>query len=226
MSLATKGETIEDTAATLSAMGVNVVVVRHSKPGFPNLIMSAFEGHVINAGDGAHAHPTQGLLDLFTIRREFGRIEGLRVALIGDIVHSRVANSTVNGLLQLGAEVVLVGPEVLLPASYSRDGVEIERDFERMLPEVDVVILLRIQRERFNAETMSDADFIAGYQLNAARLPKLKPGAIVMHPGPYNRGMELDDAVTEFTGWRYARQVHNGVYVRMAVLDFLVNGAA
>jgi aspartate carbamoyltransferase catalytic subunit len=224
MSLATKGETIEDTMITLAAMGINGVVVRHPEEHFPARVAAVFDGHVINAGDGAHAHPTQALLDLYTLYQEFGEIGGRTVAIVGDVVHSRVAHSTIRGLLRLGANVVLVGPDPFLPISYRSEGVRVERDFDAILPSVDAVVLLRIQRERFAAMPMSDVDYVAGYQLNARRLALLPADAIVMHPGPYNRGMELDDTVLEFAGWRYARQVYNGVYMRMAVLDFLENG--
>ena len=217
MSLATKGESIDDTVITLDAMGFDVLVVRHKEEGFAAHVATVFKGHVVNAGDGAHAHPTQGLLDVFTIRQEFGKLKGRRVAIVGDVIHSRVAHSTMAGLATLGAEVVLVGPECFLPSG--------ERNFDAVLPTVDAVILLRIQRERFGSMPITDAQYIADYQLNASRLQKLKPGAIVMHPGPYNRGMELDESVLAFPGWRYAQQVFNGVTIRMAVLDYLVNGA-
>lgn len=225
LSLTGKGETVEDTVITLAAMGVNLLVVRHSEPGFPARVASAFDGHVINAGDGAHAHPTQALLDIYTIREEFGRIEGLTVAIVGDILHSRVAHSTIAGLHSLGANVVLVGPESFLPGEYARDGITIERDFDAVVPKANAIVLLRIQRERFAAMPMNDEEYIERYQLNAERLNRVPERTIVMHPGPYNRGMELDDSVLTFAGWRYAMQVFHGVYIRMAVLDFLVNGS-
>jgi aspartate carbamoyltransferase catalytic subunit len=225
LSLATKGETVEDTMLTLSAMGIGVVVIRHPEPGFPARVASAFDGHVVNAGDGSHAHPTQALLDLFTLRDEFGSLEGRNVVIVGDIAHSRVAHSTIHGLARLGARAVLVGPGAFLGAEDAVAGAMIERDLDMALADADAVILLRIQRERFAKMPMDDREYIAGYQLNEARLGRLRKHAIVMHPGPYNRGMELDDTVLEFTGWRYARQVHHGVYIRMAVLDLLVNGA-
>jgi aspartate carbamoyltransferase catalytic subunit len=225
LSLATKGETVEDTMLTLSAMGIGVVVIRHPEPGFPARVASAFDGHVVNAGDGSHAHPTQALLDLFTLRDEFGSLEGRNVVIVGDIAHSRVAHSTIHGLARLGARAVLVGPAAFLGAEDAVAGATIERDLDMALADADAVILLRIQRERFTKMPMDDREYIAGYQLNEARLGRLPKHAIVMHPGPYNRGMELDDTVLEFTGWRYARQVHHGVYIRMAVLDLLVNGA-
>lgn len=220
----TKGETIEDTAVTLCAMGIVGIVIRHPEPGFPARLATAFDGHVVNAGDGAHAHPTQALLDIHTLREEFGTLEGRTVAIVGDVLHSRVAHSSIHGLRRLGANVVLVGPEVFLPGDYRAGGVTVERDLDAVLPHIDAVILLRIQRERFAAMPMTDEDYVEGYQLNGKRLGKLRDDAIVMHPGPYNRGMELDETVLDFTGWRYAKQVMHGVYVRMAVLDFLVNG--
>lgn len=220
----TKGETIEDTAVTLGAMGVKVVVVRHSEPGYPARVAKAFDGHVINAGDGAHAHPTQALLDVHTLREEFGSLNERTIAIVGDVLHSRVAHSSIHGLRRLGANIVLVGPEVFLPSNYQAEGITIERDLDAVLPHVDAVMLLRIQRERFAAMPMSDAEYVSGYQLNGKRLGKLHQEAVVMHPGPYNRGMELDETVLEFAGWRYAKQVMHGVFVRMAVLDFLVNG--
>lgn len=226
ISLATKGETIEDTAITLGAMGIAVLVLRHPEAGFPALVAKSFDGHVVNAGDGGHAHPTQALLDIHTLREEFGDVAGRTVAIVGDIVHSRVAHSTVRGLKRLGADVVLVGPEPFLPDSYAGSGVRIERDFDAVLPTVDAIVLLRIQRERFADMPLGDDDYVARYRLDAARLKRLRPDAIVMHPGPYNRGIELDDIVLEYAGWRYAKQVMHGVGIRAAVLDFLVNGIA
>lgn len=220
-----KGETIEDTAITLAAMGVNVLVIRHPEEGYPRRVALAFDGHVINAGDGTHAHPTQGLLDIYTIREEFGDLRGRRVAIVGDIVHSRVAHSDIAGLRAFGANVVLVGPPEFLPDGYMEPNVTIARDFDSVLGEVDVVMLLRIQRERIAGMPLSDTDYIARYRLDAKRLRRMRSDAIVMHPGPYHRGMELDDSVLEFAGWRYATQVMHGVTVRMALLDFLVNGA-
>jgi aspartate carbamoyltransferase catalytic subunit len=220
-----KGETIEDTAITLAAMGVNILVIRHPEEGFPRRVALGFDGHVINAGDGTHAHPTQGLLDIYTIRQEFGELSGRRIAIVGDILHSRVAHSNIAGLRRFGAEIVLVGPPGLLPDDYMQPHVRIERDLDAILADVDVIMLLRIQRERFADMPLSDAEYIARYRLDARRLGRMHKDAIVMHPGPYHRGVELDDSVLEFAGWRYASQVMHGVRVRMALLDFLVNGA-
>jgi aspartate carbamoyltransferase catalytic subunit len=224
LSLTTKGESVEDTAVTLAAMGVGVLVVRHPEAGFPQRIAMSFDGHVINAGDGAHAHPTQGLLDVYTLIEQFGDLSARTVAIVGDVAHSRVAQSTIHGLRRLDARVVLVGPEAFLPLDYASDGIAVERDFDAVLPQVDAVVLLRIQRERFAEMPISDEEYVTGYRLDARRLQLLRADAVVMHPGPYNRGMELDDSVLEFAGWRYLNQVRNGVAIRMAVLDFLVNG--
>jgi aspartate carbamoyltransferase catalytic subunit len=222
-----KGETIADTAITLGAMGVRVIVTRHPESGFPYRLAESFDGHVINAGDGRHAHPTQALLDLLTLQTEFGKIAGLRVALVGDILHSRVARSNILGLRALGAEVTLVGPHTLLPAAMERDGIRISRDLDAVLPNVDAVMLLRIQKERIASAVLPSLDdYARNYRLDARRLTMLAPGAIVMHPGPYNRGVELTEDVFAYPGWRYAQQVSHGVYVRMAVLDFLVNSVS
>lgn len=220
-----KGETIEDTAITLAAMGVNVIVVRHPEPGFPRRVALVFDGHVVNAGDGSHAHPTQALLDLYTLREEFGSLRGRKIGFVGDILHSRVAHSSIAGLRSMGAEILLIGPPPFLPDDFMYPNVRIERDFDAVLRELDAIVLLRIQRERFEGMPMTDDEYISQYRLDAARLSRLREEAIVMHPGPYNRGVELDDSVLEYAGWRYARQVMHGVSVRMAVLDFLVNGA-
>ncbi|GAC1657991.1 MAG: aspartate carbamoyltransferase catalytic subunit [Vulcanimicrobiaceae bacterium] len=220
-----KGETIEDSAITLAAMGICVLVIRHSEAGFPRRVALAFDGHVINAGDGAHAHPTQALLDIYTLRKEFGNLKGRKIAIVGDILHSRVAHSNIQGLKGMGAEIILVGPPAFLPESFAEDGVRIERDFDAVLPHCDAVVLLRIQRERFaGGAAITDDQYIKGYRLDEKRLAALKEETIIMHPGPYNRGIELADDVLTYAGWRYANQVRHGVFVRMAILDFLVNG--
>ena len=226
LSLSTKGETIEDTAITLAAMGVGVLVLRHPEAGFPARVAAAFDGHVVNAGDGTHAHPTQGLLDVYTLIEEFGDLAGRTIAIVGDVLHSRVAHSTILGLRELDAKVVLVGPECFLPENYAANGVTVERDFDAILPKADAVILLRIQRERFNEMPISDEHYVANYRLDEKRLASVRSETVIMHPGPYNRGMELDDSVLDFAGWRYAKQVRHGIAIRMAVLDFLVNGAS
>jgi aspartate carbamoyltransferase catalytic subunit len=165
-------------------------------------------------------------LDLLTLQTEFGHIAGLKVALVGDILHSRVARSNIIGLRAMGAEVTLVGPTTLLPDAMERDGVHVSRDLDAVLPEMDAIMLLRIQKERIASAVLPTLeDYARNYRLDGKRLELIRPGAIVMHPGPYNRGVELTEDVFAFPGWRYAQQVSHGVYVRMAVLDFLVNGA-
>ena len=222
-----KGETIADTAITLRAIGVRVIVVRHPESGFPRRLAEAFDGHIINAGDGTHAHPTQALLDLMTLRHDAGRLEGLRVAIVGDILHSRVARSNIVGMRMLGVDVTLVGPRTLLPDSFEAPGVHIERDLDAVLPHVDAVMMLRIQRERIVSGLLPSLDdYIRRFQLNRTRLARLSGSAVILHPGPYNRGVELTDDVLADPRSRYVAQVHNGVYVRMAVLDFLIRSAA
>jgi aspartate carbamoyltransferase catalytic subunit len=221
-----KGETIDDMALTLAAMGVRVIVVRHPESGFPARLADAFDGHVVNAGDGSHAHPTQALLDLLTLRKEFGKIAGLRVAIVGDVLHSRVARSNIVGLRMLGADVVLVGPPTLLPDAMEFADVAVERDLDAVLPAVDAVMLLRIQHERTATAVLPALDeYARNYRLDGARLRKLAPHAIVMHPGPYHRGVELSEDVLAFDRWRYAQQVAAGVDVRMAVLEHLTRAA-
>jgi aspartate carbamoyltransferase catalytic subunit len=221
-----KGETISDTAITLRGIGVRVIVVRHPESGFPRRLAEAFDGHVVNAGDGPRAHPTQALLDLMTLRNEFGRFDDLRVAIVGDILHSRVARSNIVGMTQLGIDVALVGPPTLLPDAFARDGVRIERDFDAVLPTVDAVMMLRIQRERITSSLLPALDdYTRNYQLDRRRLSLLRDDAVILHPGPYNRGVELTDDVLDDPRSRYVAQVGNGVFVRMAVLDLLVNGA-
>ena len=220
-----KGETIEDTAITLAAMGVAVLVIRHPEPGYPRRVAMAFDGHVVNAGDGGHAHPTQALLDIYTLREEFGDLRGRKIAIVGDVMHSRVAHSTIKGLFELDAEIVLVGPPCFLPEDFMRrPNVRIERDFDAVVADVDAIVLLRIQRERFDDMPISLDEYVTKYRLDRTRLNRVREETIVMHPGPYNRGTELDESVLQFVGWRYAKQVMHGVFVRMAVLDFLVNG--
>jgi aspartate carbamoyltransferase catalytic subunit len=220
-----KGETIADTALTLRGIGVRAIVVRHPESGFARRLADAFDGNVVNAGDGTHAHPTQALLDLMTLRQEFGRFEGLRVAIVGDILHSRVARSNIVGMRMLGIDVTLVGPATLLPDEFAQPGVRIERDLDALLPQLDAVMMLRIQRERISAGLLPALeDYTQRFQLNRVRLGLLREDAVILHPGPYNRGVELTDDVLDDPRSRYVAQVHNGVFVRMAVLDFLVNG--
>lgn len=217
-----KGETIEDTAITLGGVGVGVIVVRHEESGFPRRLTEAFPGHVINAGDGTHAHPTQALLDVMTLREEFGSLAGLHVAICGDVLHSRVARSNIVAFRMLGIELTLVGPRTLLPDEFAQAGLRIERDFDAVLGDVDAVMMLRIQHERITSALLPAlGDYTRSYQLNRARLHRLRHDAIIMHPGPYNRGVELTDEVLADPRSRYVAQVANGTFVRMAVLEFL-----
>jgi aspartate carbamoyltransferase catalytic subunit len=221
-----KGETIADTAVTLHAVGVRAIVVRHPESGFPRRLAEAFEGSVINAGDGTHAHPTQAMLDLLTLRTEFGRFAGLRVAICGDILHSRVARSNIVGMRMLGIDLTLVGPHTLLPDAFAEMGVRVERDLDAVLPQLDAIMMLRIQNERIAAGYLPALeDYTQRFQLNRARLQRLSNEAVILHPGPYNRGVELTDDVLNDPRSRYIAQVHNGVFVRMAVLEFLLRNA-
>jgi aspartate carbamoyltransferase catalytic subunit len=220
-----KGETLRDTARNIEAMGVDTVVVRHSQSGAPHLLARCLDASVVNAGDGAHEHPTQALLDIFTIRQRLGRVEGLKVAIVGDIAHSRVARSNILGLRKLGAEVVVVGPPTLAPSAIKPMGCEISHSLDEVIGEVDVINMLRIQFERFSSNLFpSVREYNMLYGLDAHRLARAKPDVLVMHPGPINRGLELTSAVADGPNSAILAQVTNGLAVRMAVL-FLVSQA-
>jgi len=215
-----KGESLRDTAQTIEAMGVDAVIVRHQCAGAPHRIASWIDASVINAGDGRHEHPTQALLDLLTLRRHRGpSLSGLRVAIVGDIRHSRVARSNVKALDAVGAQVLLVGPPTLMPESIEGWPVTVHDDLDDVLAEVDVVYLLRIQRERqFEALFPSLREYTARYGLSATRAARLKPDTLIMHPGPMNRGIEVAAEVADGPASIVVEQVANGVAVRMAVL--------
>ncbi|MFA5863804.1 MAG: aspartate carbamoyltransferase catalytic subunit [Phycisphaerae bacterium] len=220
-----KGETLIDTARNIEAMGVDVIVLRHSAPGAPHYLSRCVDVPIVNAGDGAHEHPTQALLDMFTIREIKGKIEGLKVAIVGDIVHSRVARSNIWGLTKLGAKVILVGPTTLVPKAIAKMGVEISHDLDAVLPEVDVINMLRVQRERIASNVFpSVEEYTRLFGLNSQRMVRAKKDILVMHPGPINRGIELTTDVADGKNSAILRQVSNGLAVRMAVL-FLVNQA-
>ena len=225
-----KGESLKDTALTLEAMGADAVVVRHSASGAPHRLSKWLRGSVINAGDGAHEHPTQALLDAFTIRRRFGRgsgeaLDGLRVTIVGDVLHSRVARSNVWLLHLLGAEVALVAPPTLLPVAIDGWPCSVSYDLDAALPKSDVVMMLRIQQERMNAAYFpSVREYSRRYGLDTARLGQLPEDAIVMHPGPMNRGVEIAAEVADSPRSTIVEQVANGVSVRMAVLYLLLGG--
>jgi aspartate carbamoyltransferase catalytic subunit len=218
-----KGETLLDTAATLNAMRTDLLVVRHGQSGAPALLAQKVDAAVINAGDGTHEHPTQALLDALTIRRRKGRLEGLTVAICGDVLHSRVARSNIHLLLTMNARVRIVGPPTLIPAEAVRLGVEVHHDMKPGLEGADVVMMLRLQKERMTGGLVPSArEFFRFYGLDATKLAHAKPDAIVMHPGPMNRGVEIDSAVADDPARSViGEQVEMGVAVRMAVLDLL-----
>ncbi len=217
-----KGETLLDTAATLNAMHPDLIVVRHQASGAVELLAQKVQCSVINAGDGAHEHPTQALLDALTIRRNKGDIGRLTVAICGDILHSRVARSNIVLLNTLGARVRVVAPTTLLPAGIERMGVEVFRDMRAGLKDADIVMMLRLQRERMNGSLIpSTKEYFHYYGLDTAKLKYAKPDALVMHPGPMNRGVEIDSAVADGAQSLIQEQVEMGVAVRMAVLEAL-----
>ena len=215
-----KGETLRDTARNIEAMGIDAVVMRHKCPGAPHLLARSIDACILNAGDGSHEHPTQGLLDIFTIREHLGRIEGLKVAIVGDIAHSRVARSDLQGLLKLGAEVTFVGPKTLVPGAFRELGAKVSHDLDEVLPEMDVVNMLRIQLERFDDKPFpSIREYARIFGLTARRLERARPDLLIMHPGPINRGVEMTPDVADGTRSVILNQVTNGVAVRMAVLS-------
>ncbi|MHB0977169.1 MAG: aspartate carbamoyltransferase catalytic subunit [Candidatus Aquicultorales bacterium] len=221
-----KGESLVDTAKTLQAMATDLVVIRHAVSGAANILAGAMVCPVVNAGDGAHEHPTQALLDLFTLRSHFGRLEGLKVAIVGDISHSRVARSNLRALGKVGAEVTLVGPPTLMPSLVEKMGASVAYNLDDVLPDVDVVYILRIQIERQKESLFPSVREYAGlYGLNSSRRAKMKEGSIVLHPGPMNRGIEIASDVADAPGSFIDYQVTSGVAVRMAVLYLLVGGA-
>ncbi len=218
-----KGETLLDTAATLNAMNCDLLVVRHGQSGAPTLLAQKVDASVINAGDGTHEHPTQALLDALTIRRRRGSLEGLIVAICGDILHSRVARSNIHLLTAMGSRVRVVGPPTLIPADAERLGVEVFHDMREGLRGADIVMALRLQRERMARGLVPSArEFFRFWGLDSEKLAFAKPDALVMHPGPMNRGVEIDSAVADDPVRSLIReQVEMGVAVRMAVLDIL-----
>src|SRR6186997_1684505 len=217
-----KGETLIDTAMTLNAMHPDILVMRHHASGAVELLSQKVDGSVINAGDGAHEHPTQALLDALTIRRNKGQIEGLTVAICGDILHSRVARSNIILLNALGARVRVVAPSTLLPPGIERFGVEPTRDMREGLAGADIVMMLRLQKERMSGSFVpSSQEYFHYYGLDQKKLAYAKPDALVMHPGPMNRGVEIDSTVADGAQSLIREQVEMGVAVRMAVLEAL-----
>jgi len=217
-----KGETVIDTAMTLNAMRPDILVVRHSAAGAVELLSQKVSCAVINAGDGAHEHPTQALLDALTIRRHLGTLEGIKIAICGDVLHSRVARSNILLLNALGARVRIAGPSTLLPKDADRLGVEVFHELEEAVVDCDVVMMLRIQAERMNGSYIPSArEFYHFFGLGTKALARAKPDALVMHPGPMNRGVEIDSAIADGPQSVIREQVEMGVAVRMAVLDAL-----
>ncbi len=233
-----KGESLIDTVRTLQAVGANVLVVRHESSGAPYLVANEVRSNVINAGDGWHAHPTQALLDLYTMRHHLGDLRGRRVVIVGDIAHSRVARSNIWALAAVGAQVVVCGPPTLLPAGMragDKHGeeplaippVEVETDLDRAVDGADAVMALRIQKERMQSCLLpSIREYATLYQVNEERMSRARPGALVMHPGPMNEGVEISPGLASSLQSVIEEQVSNGVAVRMAILYLLARGRA
>jgi aspartate carbamoyltransferase catalytic subunit len=215
----TKGETLKDTALNLQALHADIIVLRHASAGAAQFLAERLESSVINAGDGAHEHPTQALLDVFTIRQHKGRVSGLTIAIVGDILFSRVARSNIHALTKLGAKVILIGPSTLVPREFEQLGCTVSHDIDAVIPQADVVNLLRIQHERQRKEYFpSLGEYTSLFGLTKQRAERLKPDALVMHPGPINRGVEIDSDVADSGRSVILDQVTNGLAVRMAVL--------
>jgi aspartate carbamoyltransferase catalytic subunit len=219
-----KGETLKDTARNLEALNADFIILRHSAAGAPHFLSRVLHAHIVNAGDGAHEHPTQGLLDLFTMREKKGRIAGLKVTIVGDILYSRVARSNIWGLLKLGAEVTLCGPPTLVPRVFADMGCRVLHELAPAIRDADVINLLRIQHER-QRKTMfpSLGEYTSLFGITPERLAEARPDVLIMHPGPINRGVEVDSDVADGEHSVILEQVTNGLAVRMAAL-FLING--
>lgn len=220
-----KGETIFDTAMNVEAMGVDAIVVRHNMSGSTKLIADHVTCSVVNAGDGRHEHPTQGLLDIFTLRQHFGEnLTGRKIAIVGDITNSRVARSNIYGLLTLGAEVTVIGPPALAPKAMASLGVEVSHDLDSVIENVDAVMMLRVQFERLSGQAFpSIPEYRRTFALTRERAARMPAQAVVMHPGPMNRGLEIDSEVAGESRSVILRQVTHGVAIRMAVLRLLVD---
>ena len=219
-----KGETLKDTARNLEALNADIIIIRHSASGAPHFLSRVLDVHVVNAGDGAHEHPTQALLDTFTILEKKGRIAGLNVTILGDILYSRVARSDIWALTKLGANVTLCGPSTLVPRVFEQMGVRVTHNVDEAIENADVINLLRIQHERQRkAMFPSLGEYTSLFGLTRARFARIKPDAMIMHPGPINRGVEINSEVADCERSVILQQVTNGLAVRMAVL-FLING--
>lgn len=221
-----KGETLIDTARNLEAMNPDVIVIRHSAAGAPYMLAQRLDASVINAGDGMHAHPTQALLDLMTVREKKGDLRGKRIAIIGDITHSRVARSNCIGFTKMGAEVVLAGPPTLIPNGIESLGVSVTYDIDEAITDADVIMMLRMQKERQKGFFFStEREYARAYGLNTLRMKRAKQGVLIMHPGPLNRGVEIISEVADGPYSVILDQVTNGVAVRMALLYLTAGGA-
>ncbi len=219
-----KGETLKDTARNLEALNADIIIIRHSATGAPHFLSRFLNSCVVNAGDGAHEHPTQALLDVFTIREKKGKIAGLNVTILGDILYSRVARSNIWALLKLGARVTLCGPSTLVPRVFEQMGCRVTYNVDEAIADADIINLLRIQHERQRKSMFpSLGEYVSLFGLNKKRLERTKPDALIMHPGPINRGVEIDSEIADCERSVILDQVTNGLAVRMAVL-FLVNG--
>jgi aspartate carbamoyltransferase catalytic subunit len=219
-----KGETLKDTARNLEALNADIIIMRHSAAGAPHFLSRFLDASVVNAGDGAHEHPTQALLDVFTIREKKGRVEGLNVTILGDILYSRVARSNIWALTRLGAKVTLCGPSTLVPVVFEKMGCRVTHKVDEAIANADIINLLRIQHERQRQAMFPGiGEYASLFGLNKARLAKTKPDVLIMHPGPINRGVEIDSEIADGSRSVILEQVTNGLAVRMAVL-FLVNG--
>lgn len=220
-----KGESLKDTALNLQALHADIIVLRHSSAGSSQFLADRLAASVINAGDGAHEHPTQGLLDVFTMRERLGRLEGLKVAIVGDILFSRVARSNIAALRTLGAEVTLVGPTTLVPEVFQKLGLRVVHHIDHVLESADVINLLRIQHERQRREYFPGlGEYVSLFGLTKARAERLQPDCLIMHPGPINRGVEIDSDVADGKRSVILEQVTNGLAVRMAVLHLCAGG--
>src|SRR6266404_6086913 len=219
-----KGETLKDTARNLEALNADIIIIRHSATGAPHFLSRFLNASVINAGDGAHEHPTQALLDTFTIRERKGKVQGLKVTILGDILYSRVARSNIRALLKLGARVTLCGPSTLVPRVFEQMGCRVTYDVDEAIADADIINLLRIQHER-QRKTMfpSIGEYTNLFGLNKSRFTRTKPDVLIMHPGPINRGVEIDSELADCSRSVILEQVTNGLAIRMAVL-FLLNG--
>lgn len=217
-----KGETLLDMAKNIEAMNVDMIIVRHKSAGVPQILARELKPGVINAGDGCRSHPTQALLDLFTIQERLGRIEGLKVGIIGDILHSRVARSNIYGLIKMGAKVTLCGPSTLIPPEIERQGVDITYKLDEVVSDADVLMCLRLQKERQEEKYLpSIREYVKVFGLTKEKIKNAKPDVLIMHPGPVNRGIELSAELADGANSVILEQVTNGVAVRMAILYLL-----